>query len=76
MKHTLEIVTQAALALSPEEQEIVAERLMSSIVDSADPKIKRAQLVEVRRRRLEVLSGKVRTISGSQALREIQGCRS
>jgi putative addiction module component (TIGR02574 family) len=72
VKATLNEITKAALALPADEKEALAEKIVRSLAVETPPDIKRKQLAEVMRRREEVLSGKVKGISGKQALREVQ----
>jgi putative addiction module component (TIGR02574 family) len=72
MKATLDEIARDALALSANEQEVLAEKLVGSLVSHVPPAIKKQQLVEVMQRRADVLSGKVKGVSAEQVVREIQ----
>jgi len=64
-------ITAAALALPVEAKAELIERVAASIAASVDPRIKRAQLDEVRRRRAAILSGRVQGVSSQQVRDEI-----
>ena len=72
MKATLDEVAKDALALSAREQEVLAEKLVGSLVCKQPAAIKKQQLAEVMRRRAGVLSGKVHGVSAEQVVQEIQ----
>ena len=72
MKVTLDDVAKVALALPADDQAVLAERIVQSLVSNVPPEIKRKQLAEVMRRRQEILSGKAEGVSLAQAVREIQ----
>lgn len=71
MKATVDEVSTAALALPSEARAELAERLAASLTQPADPALKRRQLAEVRRRREEVLSGRVGGVPSGQVLQEV-----
>ena len=72
MKATLDEVTKNALALPANDQELLAEKLVGSLVSRVPATIKKQQLAEVMRRPEEVLNGKVPAVSAAQVIREIQ----
>jgi len=72
MKATLDEVAKDALALSANEQEVLAEKLVGSLVSQVPTAVKQQQLAEIMRRRTEVLSGQVKGVSAEQVVREIQ----
>ena len=68
----LEEATREALALPRGEQEVLAEKLVGNVLAHVPAAVKRRQVVEVMRRREEVLSSKITGLSAKQVLREIQ----
>ena len=68
----LDEVTKEALALPTGEQEVLAEKLVGNVLAHVPAEVKRRQVVEVMRRREEILSGKTAGVSAEQVLREIQ----
>ena len=72
MKATLDEVAKDALALPANEQEVLAEKLVGSLVSHVPAAVKKQQLSEVMRRRADVLSGKAKGVSAEQVVREIQ----
>ena len=72
MKDRLDEVAKNALALPVNDQELLAEKLVGSLVSRVPAAIKKQQLAEVMQRRADVLSGKVQGIQPAQVVREIQ----
>ncbi len=72
MKAVLEDVTKKALALPADDQERLAEKLVSNVVAHVPAAVKRQQIAEVIRRREEILSGRIEGVSIAQVLHEIQ----
>ena len=68
----LDAVTKDALALPTGEHEVLAEKLVGNVLAHVPVAVKRQQVVEVMRRREEILSGQVAGVSAEQVLREIQ----
>jgi putative addiction module component (TIGR02574 family) len=72
MKSSLDQVAKDALALPANDQEVLAEKLVGSLVAHVPSEIKRLQLTEVMRRRAEIVSGRLEGVSAEQVVREIQ----
>lgn len=72
MKASLDQVTKDALALTANDQEVLAEKLVGSLVAHIPVETKREQLAEVMRRRNDILSGQLQGVSAEQVVREIQ----
>ena len=72
MKATLDRITRDTLALAADDQEELAQKLVGSLVAHVPAATKLQQLTEVRRRRDEVLSGKVQGVTVEEVVREIQ----
>jgi len=72
MKATVDEITREALALAADDQEALAQKLVGSLVARVSATTKQQQLTEVRRRREEILSGKVRGVTVEEVVREIQ----
>ena len=71
MKASADQVTAAALALPAEAKAELLDRVAASMAAGVDPRIKRLQLDEVRRRRAELLSGRVQGVSSQQVRDEV-----
>lgn len=72
MSRTIDQITAEAMQLSGEERARLADRLVESL-DPADIGIHRDEwILEIRRRRDEVRSGKVQPIPGEIALEQIR----
>jgi putative addiction module component (TIGR02574 family) len=61
-------ITEAALALSPEQRERLAERLFASL--QGDPEIEAAWEIEIARRIEEFRSGAARTYAADEVIEE------
>ena len=72
MKFTPEQIAQAALELPSEARALLADRLVESLDPSEDGQLRKLWGKEVRRRRDDVRSGKVRTIPGEEALKRVR----
>lgn len=62
MAANLEDVLDSALKMSPEERALIAERLLSSLDNDADPDVEQAWQEEVQRRVRDVEEGRVECI--------------
>jgi putative addiction module component (TIGR02574 family) len=71
MTVSIEEITAAALALPAEARAELADRVAASIASGISPHITQLQMEEVRRRRAEVISGKVQGIPSQQVRDEI-----
>ena len=72
MPMSLEEILLEAQILPIEAKTILAEQLVASIEADIDPKITEVQLIEVRRRRDEIRSGKTKPISGPDVLAQLR----
>jgi len=72
MKFTPEQIAQAALDLPSEARALLADRLVESLDPSEDGHLRKLWSKEIRRRRDDVRSGKVRTIPGDEALKRVR----
>ena len=68
---TYEEIMDAALALPPEEREMLAEHLMGSLV-AHDPKLERLWAEEAERRNQEIEDGIVQPIPGEDVMRRLR----
>ncbi len=69
MALTVNKILGEALMLPPASRASLAEKIVESIEADIEPEIERAHLDEVKRRREDVRSGKVRLIPGDEAMR-------
>lgn len=69
---TLQQIEQDALALSPEERELLAERLLRSTEDTEPTEIDSAWVREADRRYEEYRAGRVQGIPGDQIFSQIR----
>jgi len=69
MAATVGKVAEQALGLPTAGRAVLVEKLLDSLSGKADPRVERAHLDEVRRRRAAVRSGKAKLIDGDEALR-------
>ncbi len=65
---TTEEIYEAAMTLSDESKALLAERLVAHLETNMDPEIERRHLEVVRRRRDEILSGKVEALDGEAVM--------
>ena len=72
MATTLEQVAEQAMTLPSESRAQLADLLVSSLDGEELGRIEQLWLAEARRRRDEVRSGTVKTISGEEALRKVR----
>jgi len=68
MPMSIEEIFSEAQILPNESKAILAEKLIVSIEEKVDPKITRIHLTEIKRRRDEIRSGKVKPIKGEEGL--------
>ncbi len=71
MNASADEITAAALALPTDAKAELIDRVAASIAATVEPRIKRLQLEEVRRRRAELLSGRVPGVSSQQVRDEV-----
>ncbi len=72
MATTVEKLAREALSLPSESRAWLADRLVESLEPSEDNVIEKQWLAEALRRRDEVRSGRVQTISGEEALTRVR----
>jgi hypothetical protein len=70
MATTVEKVAADALQLPSDERAFLVETLLESLTGESDPSVEKAHLVEIRKRREAVRSGKAKLIDGDDALRQ------
>ncbi len=70
MSLPVEIVEAEVLQLPPADRAHLVERLIASL--DADPAVEEAWAVEVERRLIEIESGKISLVSGSEALTKLK----
>ena len=73
MPESIDKVFRDAQSLQPDEQAILAERLVQSLVVNMDPEISAAHIAESKSRLDAVRSGDLETVDGKQALDEVRG---
>jgi len=72
MSLSVEQIAEEALALPSEARVLLADRLVESLDSVEDEKIHRLWAAEALRRRDEVRSGRVKTISSNEALKRVR----
>lgn len=72
MAMTVEQIAEAALALPSDARATLADRLVESLDPAEDDKAQKLWAVEAIRRRDDVRSGRVQTISGAEALARVR----
>ena len=72
MSMTVEQVAEEALALPSEARALLADRLVESLDFAEDGYVRQLWVAEARRRRDEVRSGFVKTISSEEALAQVK----
>ena len=72
MNMTVEQVAEEALALPSEARALLADRLVESLDPAEDGYIRQLWVAEARRRRDDVRSGRVKTISSDEALAQVK----
>ena len=65
---TAEQVYQAALALPDDSKAALAERHVAHLETHVEPKVERAHLEVAKRRRDEILSGRVEALDGNEVM--------
>lgn len=73
MGMTVEEIAEAALSLPSEARALLAELLVESLDPAEDEALRELWAAEAIRRRDEVRSGRVQTITGDQALARVRG---
>lgn len=69
---TVEQIVEEALGLPSEARALLADRLVESLDPAEDGYVHQLWLAEAMRRRDEVRSGRVQTISGEEALAQVR----
>lgn len=72
MKRTFEEILREALSLSKRDRAELAERLVESLDTAKEESFRRLWITEALRRREEVLSGRVQTVTGDEALASVR----
>ena len=72
MSMTVEQIVEEALGLPSEARALLADRLVESLDPAEDGYVHQLWLAEAMRRRDEVRSGRVQTISGEEALAQVR----
>ena len=72
MSLTVEQVAAEALALPSEARALLADRLVESLDPAEDGLVRQLWVAEARRRRDDVRSGRVKTVSRSEALTQVK----
>jgi hypothetical protein len=73
---TAEEIYQAAMSLPDDSKAALAERLVADLETRVEPEVERAHLEAAKRRRDEILSGRVEALDGKEVMaraREIVG---
>ena len=69
---TVEQLTEEMLALPSEARALLADRLVVSLDPAEDDNVRLLWASEVRRRREEIRSGKVKTVPGDEAFARVR----
>lgn len=72
MPLTVDQIYNDAMLLSNEAKALLAEKLVANLETYVDSAIEKSHLVEVKRRRDEIRSGKVQPIPGEEALAQVR----
>lgn len=72
MSMTVEQIVEEALGLPSEARALLADRLVESLDPAEEGYVHQLWLAEAMRRRDEVRSGRVQTISGQEALAQVR----
>ena len=72
MNLSVEQIAEEALSLPSEARALLADRLVESLDPSEDGYIRQLWAAEARRRRDEVRAGRVKTIPGDEALKQVR----
>ena len=70
MSTALKKIEDNALKLSPRSRARLAERLIRSLEQAAEPEAEQEWLVEIERRSVELKSGKVKGVSASKVFKK------
>lgn len=71
MPMSIEEILSEAQILPNESKAVLAEKLVASIEEKIDPQITKIHLAEVKKRRDEIRSGKVKPINGEDGLAKV-----
>ena len=72
MPMSIEEILSEAQILPNESKAILAEKLVASIEEKIDPQVTKIHLAEVKKRRDEIRTGKVKPISGEEGLAKVR----
>ena len=72
MAMSIDEITEAAIKLEPSARAALADKLIESLESEEPDEIQRLWTAEAIRRRDEVRSGKVQSISGEQVIEEVR----
>ena len=72
MNLTVEQIAEEALSLPSEARALLADRLVESLDPAEDGYVHQLWIVEARRRRDDVRSGRVQTIPGDEAMAQVR----
>ncbi len=72
MPMSIEEILSEAQILPNESKAVLAEKLVASIEEEIDPQVTKIHLAEVKKRRDEIRSGKVKPINGEDGLAEVR----
>ncbi len=72
MPMSIEEILSEAQTLPIESKTILAEKLVVSIEEKVDPQVTKFHLAEVKRRRDEIRSGRVKPINGEDGLAKVR----
>jgi len=72
MPLSIEEILSEAQRLPNESKAVLAEKLVASIEEKIDPQVTKIHLAEVKKRRDEIRSGKVRPINGEEGLAKVR----
>ena len=72
MPRSIEKIFSEAKILPNESKAVLVEELVASIEDDIDPQITKTHLAEVKTRRDEIRSGKVKLVNGEEGLAQVR----
>ncbi len=72
MPMSIEEILSEAQILPNESKAILAEKLVASIEEEVDPQVTKIHLAEVKKRRDEIRSGRVKPINGEDGLAKVR----
>ncbi len=72
MPMSIEEILSEAQILPNESKAILAEKLVASIEEEIDPQVTKLHLTEVKKRRDEIRSGRVKSINGEAGLAKVR----